>query len=92
MGIEQFFSSIRQRENVDLKTHFIEKNPIGLKVDRLFIDFNSIIHVTSQKIIQELNAILIRLISKTKDDFYNELIKKYNLKKYNYLIYLISKF
>lgn len=81
MGIEQFFSSMRQRENIDFKTHFINKNPSGIKVDNIFIDFNSIIHVTSQKIIQELNSILIRLITKTKDKIFEELTNKYDISK-----------
>ena len=60
MGIERFFNSLRNDYNIvqDIK---YEKSYI-LNSDNLFLDFNSIIHVVSQKLLGKINNLMLDII------------------------------
>lgn len=73
MGVERFFSSIRNEFNITENTQYPFKK---INSKYLFIDFNSIVHVLSA---HQLN--LYNLNNKTNsNEFENELIK--NIEKY----------
>jgi 5'-3' exonuclease len=69
MGVERFFSSIRNEFNITINTEYPYKKIHG---KYFFIDFNSIIHVLSAHLINIYN-----LNKKTnKDDFVKDLINE----------------
>lgn len=61
MGVLEFFGSLAKHNitSNSIKTNFTQK----IHIDHLFLDFNSIIHVSSQKIIMDVN-IFLQLILK----------------------------
>jgi len=79
MGIEKFFSSIESNNviNKDGTISEINKNIIS---DYLGIDFNSIIHVTSQKTIRDINSILFDLANESVNSQTNKKMDKYKIK------------
>jgi len=80
MGIERFFASISTNKIIEDFTHKLHKK---LDIEHLFIDFNSIVYITSTKVLTDLNYILYHVIidhidgqiKKKIDDICN----KYNL-------------
>src|SRR5687768_18194467 len=62
MGIERFFSSIEQSSVTNFKSNFTNKLENKINCDCLCIDFYSIIHTVSTKIIFDLNYALYQLI------------------------------
>ena len=56
MGVLEFFSTLVRTDITSsaIKKNFKEK----LKIDYLMIDFNSIIHVSSQNIVSEINSFM----------------------------------
>lgn len=80
MGIEQFFSSIENNLATNMTTKFfniLENSKIS--ADSLYIDFNSIVHNSSHKIISNLNIILYRIIQNRRDKLFTNLIEELNL-------------
>lgn len=63
MGIEQFFSSIEENNITNLKSNFTYKLQKKLDCRNLYIDFNSIIHVTSTTILSDINYFLYQVIN-----------------------------
>ena len=82
MGIEKFFSTINKNFN-------IISNDQTLKIKYLFIDFNSIIHVVSSKLLDKVNKgeeYKIGSEELTLDNFDDLIIQEVN----NYLVNLIK--
>ena len=86
MGIERFFKSI----NSLYKNQFIKPIYKDNQITHFYFDFNSMIHKNSQKVINELNDILLdSLIYKYSEqsgmdkdiviDDFNEINKLYNI-------------
>lgn len=94
MGIEQFFSSIRQNSAVSEGS--IETLDEKIEAENFFIDFNSIVHVVSGTVLGDLNYLLYWMI---KGDVSGkkcvDVMKQYDMKKHdgweNYLEYVNSK-
>ena len=81
MGIESFFSSIQQN-NIINKTGTIQEIIKKIKCDFFGIDFNSIIHVTSQKLVRDINIVIFNLLKydeKNLPNRINNIIEFYNL-------------
>jgi 5'-3' exonuclease len=68
MGIERFFSSIQQNSITNLHTSFTKTLEQRLVAEYLYIDYNSIVHITSAKIMQDLNYLLFKIIQNKPDD------------------------
>jgi 5'-3' exonuclease len=66
MGVEKFFSTINRNFNV-IKSINLEKDKSNISASYLLFDFNSIIHTTSSKLIEELNK------KKLSEDKFNDL-------------------
>lgn len=82
MGIEQFFSSIESNNITNLESSFTKKLEKKIITDNLYIDFNSIIYIVSQKIVNDLNYILYNLIinsSNIDSRLLEEYIKEENM-------------
>lgn len=80
MGIEQFFSSIEENSITNLLTSFTKKLEKRIETKYLHIDFNSIIYITSFKVLSELNHILYRLITGEKQgEKFKRLADQYNV-------------
>lgn len=80
MGIERFFSSISTNSVTNLTESFNKTHTGELDITELYIDFNSIIHVSSAKVVSELNVIIYRLIiNETDDKRFQKLSNKYNI-------------
>ena len=62
MGIERFFSSIEQNNITNLKSNFTYKLQKKISSENLLIDFNSIIHITSTVVINDLNYLLYQIM------------------------------
>ena len=56
MGVLEFFGTLIKNDitSASIRANFTEK----ISVNHLFLDFNSIIHVSSQKIVSDVNAFL----------------------------------
>ena len=67
MGIEQFFTSIIKEKAANIEAQFAKVHREKVKTSYFYIDFNSIIHVVSRKIIADLNYVLMRVIARTLD-------------------------
>ena len=79
MGIEQFFSSIEKNEIANLISNFTTQHNAQINTKYLFIDFNSIVHITSAFIVSKLNNMLFNIIYNKKitdTDYYS----KYGIK------------
>ena len=61
MGVEKFFSTVNRNFNV-IKSIDLNKDTSNIEASYLLFDFNSIIHHTSSKLIEELNK-------NSKDDY-----------------------
>jgi 5'-3' exonuclease len=66
MGIERFFSSIEKNEITNLDSKFSKTQRDKIYTNHIFIDFNSIIHVTSYKVLNELNNDIYNCIKNEK--------------------------
>ncbi len=62
MGIEKFFSSIDQNPITNLDNEFTYKLKSQIDAQYLLLDFNSIIHVTSFKVMADMNYLLYQTI------------------------------
>ena len=68
MGIERFFSSIEENNITNLGNHFTYKLQKKIDSEYLLIDFNSIIHITSSTVINDMNYLLYQIINKSFND------------------------
>jgi hypothetical protein len=66
MGIERFFSSIEQNNITNLTTNFTYKLEKKLDAKYLYIDFNSIVYITSNTVIYDLNYLLYQTLKNNK--------------------------
>lgn len=82
MGVPKLFTVIN-KNNVTYSS-IVENVDEQINIDYFYIDFNSIVHVTSQILVIELNEILLILLSlkSTNDLKQNDSIKKI-IKKYS---------
>ena len=62
MGVEKFFSTVNRNFNVIRSIDLNDTNESNIEASYLLFDFNSIIHHTSSKLIEEMNQ------KKMKDD------------------------
>lgn len=81
MGIEQFFSSIEQNNITNLQNNFTYKLQKRVDASYLLIDYNSIVHITSSSVLNDINNLLYHIINKSYKGVnkFNQLIKIYNL-------------
>lgn len=79
MGIERFFTTINDNSITNLTDAFNTDLKDKLDITDLFIDFNSIIHVNSARVINELNLVLVSIITGRIDDKTQELIESYRM-------------
>lgn len=83
MGIEQFFSSL-ESSNINIKNKFTYKSVSPLITKKLFIDFNSIVYVTSNAVINDLNYFIYNIIYKKPiDEKIKQIIIDYKVKDLN---------
>lgn len=81
MGIEQFFSSL-EANTINSKHKFTYKSSKPIKGPNLFIDFNSIVYITSSAIVNDLNYLVYNNIYKKPiDDKVKQILADYNLSK-----------
>jgi 5'-3' exonuclease len=90
MGVEKFFSTVNRNFNVIKSIDLNDSNDSNIAASYLLFDFNSIIHHTSSKLIEELNQ------KKLKDDKFKDykiddleimIIKQVN----NFIISILQK-
>ncbi len=86
MGIEQFFSSIEENNITNLESSFTNKLEKQLVADYLCVDFNSIIYITSFKVVYELNKTLYKIITGSSHEKINDFKSKYSESKVSELI------
>jgi 5'-3' exonuclease len=81
MGIERFFSSIEENDITNLKTSFTKTLEHKIDAQYLYVDFNSIVYITSFKVLSSLNYMLFQIISNKykNNEKYNTLKKEYDL-------------
>lgn len=81
MGIESFFSSIEENDITNLQNNFTYKLQKKINTEYLLIDFNSIVHITGNTVITDLNYLLYQIINRTfkKNPKVEVLFKTYNL-------------
>jgi len=81
MGIERFFSSIEENDITNLQNNFTYKLQKKINTEYLLIDFNSIVHITGNAVITDLNYLLYQIIKKTfkQNPKVEQLIKTYNI-------------
>lgn len=80
MGIERFFSSIQENKITNIESPFTKNLEKQIKTNHLYIDFNSIVYITSYKVTSQLNYILYciiagKTIGNSKFDEYMNLYK-----------------
>lgn len=78
MGIEKFFSSIENNNIVNKEGTISEINK-NINSEFLGVDFNSIIHVTSQKVIRDINSILFDVINESVNTQTKKKMDRYNI-------------
>ena len=76
MGIERFFSSIEENKITTSKEGFTKTLNSRLDAKYFFIDFNSIIYITSYKVLSELNYVLYKIITNKIDRDKNKKLDK----------------
>lgn len=82
MGIERFFSSIERNKITNVEGKISNKLESRVKIESIGIDFNSIVHISSQKVLSELNYLLFKIISNNLEDKQAiTIIKKYEIRK-----------
>lgn len=80
MGIERFFRSIEENKITNLKSEFTKTLEKRLNTKNLYIDFNSIIYITSFKVIGDLNWLLYQIIiGNTIGERVKKLVEDYDL-------------
>lgn len=79
MGIERFFSSIQRNDITNLQTSFTRILEKRIPAEYLYVDFNSIVYITRNKIIMDLNYLLNKIIigEHKKDKRSQWIIKEY---------------
>lgn len=91
MGIEQFFSSI-ESNTINTKNKFTYKHTTAIDGKNIFIDFNSIVYITSSEVINDINYLIYNdIYKKPIDDKAKQLLIDFNIKKPNEAIELKSK-
>lgn len=61
MGIERFFNSLKRDYN-NIVSDIMPNNKLVLNSDNFFIDFNSIAHVVSQRVLGLINSLMYEII------------------------------
>lgn len=79
MGIERFFSSIEQNDITNLKGAFTQKLGKQIPASYFLIDFNSVVYITSFKILSDLNYLLYRIIKGDLDGQANKIMVEYDI-------------
>ena len=80
MGIEQFFSSIEENNITNLETSFTKILAKQIKTHYLYIDFNSIVYITSASVKSDLNYILYKFLTKEYESkTFKKLIAEYKI-------------
>lgn len=81
MGIERFFSSIEKNDITNLKNKFTYKLEKKLNAQYLLIDFNSIVHITSTAINNDMNYLLYQILNNTFKDNpkFKQLLETYHI-------------
>jgi 5'-3' exonuclease len=77
MGIEQFFSSIKENNITNLEGTFATILENRLDADMIYIDFNSIVYITSFKLVAKINKLLYNLIQGNDTDGIEDFKEKY---------------
>jgi 5'-3' exonuclease len=80
MGIERFFSSIKDNKITNLNATYRDKLNKKLDMTHLYVDFNSIIYITSFSLITKLNQILYQIISKKTNPKFNKTCQELDIK------------
>src|SRR3972149_4355176 len=80
MGIEQFFSSIEENSITNLLTSFTQKLEKRIHANYLYVDFNSIVYVTSSTVLSELNYLLYHIIIGEITPKFKKLAQQYAIK------------
>jgi 5'-3' exonuclease len=82
MGIERFFSSIQENNITNLRSSFSKDLEKRLDTNHLYIDFNSIVYIVSNKLISDFNYLLYKVITNNLDDKNaKRIVVEYNLKE-----------
>jgi 5'-3' exonuclease len=79
MGIERFFKSIEQNNITNLNNEFSRKLEHKIDTKYLFIDFNSIVYITSNKILYDINRLIYSNINNKKSEKISSIAKIYNI-------------
>lgn len=84
MGIERFFSSIEDNNITNLNKSFTNKLESPINCKQFYIDFNSIIHVSSYHVLSAVNYVLYQIISgNTNSDKVKNICSNFNIKLSN---------
>lgn len=81
MGIEKFFNSIDKNSITNLDDNFTHKLKTQIDTEYLLIDFNSIVHITSVKVLIDMNYLLYQTIKQKiiGNSKVNKILKDYKL-------------
>ena len=78
MGIERFFRSIEENKITNLKDPFTTRLEKSLSAKYLFIDFNSIIYITSFQVVHDFNYLIYKtILNETEDKRYLDILEEY---------------
>ena len=84
MGIKKFYNAISKASALNIDGTAFRVYSQKFPCNYFFFDFNTIIHTTSQSVINDLNHILFKIITNSlnlsEDSKAGKLISKYNLK------------
>jgi 5'-3' exonuclease len=84
MGIELFFKSISENKIIGSESITSQTLQKKISVNNLYIDFNSIVHIMSSKILSHINTIIKSLINNTKNADIEILTKMYHINLKNF--------
>lgn len=79
MGIERFFSSIKDNNITNLESSFTKILEYRIPGKRFYIDFNSIVYITSAKVVYELNYLFFKILTNKyqNNEKFEKLIREY---------------
>jgi len=80
MGIEKFFNALRQNNVTNTLTSFTNVLERQEDIKYLYLDFNSIIYTTFNKVISDLNYLLYKIVTGHRDKKSIKIIEQYDLK------------
>lgn len=83
MGIERFFKSVEENAIANLEDIFTHTFKHRLPVKEFYIDFNSMVHVTSNKTVSELNMILANMIFHENEKEAKKYIQHFHISEEN---------